>query len=371
MEHIPISKEHWNNTHISTDEYVRQKRIELAQYIKNRKIVYLDTKYWIILRDAVTNKSNQPLDYKLLETVIQLSQNKKCIFPISEDVLIEVVKQENRALVEKIAQTIDKLSEHICLITIEERIKLELLRYTKKVSGTEVHSLHDLAWNKIGFCLGYAIPSNTPFSKEDQTVIQKGFVDQIWNINLVDMLEIVLSGNTTFPLPKDISKPLTKGMRKHADENKSFNQLFLNEISGGLDAYHDLFISLAEHLIYSQNNETFIVDDSTIFQSAVLIQNLVYNAFKNNTQELDLPTMHITAGLHAALRWEKQRGYQANDICDFNHAASALPYCDYFFTEKFLGTMITQKNLAYDELYSCKTAWKITDAYQMLCEINS
>ena len=56
--------------------------------------------------------------------------------------------------------------------------------------------------------------------------------------------------------------------------------------------------------------------------------------------------------LHAKLRWNKTQHYKQGDFDDIGHAASALPYYDYFFTERSLHNMI--KECKYDKKYNCE-----------------
>ena len=69
-----------------------------------------------------------------------------------------------------------------------------------------------------------------------------------------------------------------------------------------------------------------------------------------------LRTLHIDASLHAAFRWDKKRKLRSNDLDDFTHAKAALAYCNAFFTERSLRSLITSKHLALDKLYDCHVA---------------
>ena len=81
-----------------------------------------------------------------------------------------------------------------------------------------------------------------------------------------------------------------------------------------------------------------------------------------------LPCMAIPAGLYAA-RCCAKRQPQQGDGLDFIHASQALPYCDYFLTEKQMGTVLTQGPLNYDKHYNCKVLWKPEVIYETLKSI--
>ena len=66
-----------------------------------------------------------------------------------------------------------------------------------------------------------------------------------------------------------------------------------------------------------------------------------------------MPSLRIPATLHAAIRWERNRKYEANDMHDIGHASTALPYFDTFLTEHSLRHLLTRKDLGLDRLYDC------------------
>jgi hypothetical protein len=65
----------------------------------------------------------------------------------------------------------------------------------------------------------------------------------------------------------------------------------------------------------------------------------------------DLPTINIQAGIHGAIRWDKQRKYNPNDWLDILHAAAGMPYCDVFLTERSLASLLRAPHIAYDKRY--------------------
>jgi len=82
-----------------------------------------------------------------------------------------------------------------------------------------------------------------------------------------------------------------------------------------------------------------------------------------------MPTIHILSALYAAVIWDKQQRFQDNDFYDFRHATAALPYCDYFFTEKRLAHLLTQNLLGLDKFYQCTVKSKEKEAISYLQEL--
>lgn len=80
---------------------------------------------------------------------------------------------------------------------------------------------------------------------------------------------------------------------------------------------------------------------------------------------LSVPTLHINASCHAAVRWDQKRNLCGNDLLDFHHAHAALAYCNVFLTEKPLTHMLSQHHLALSQ-YACRTFWSPSVALNWL-----
>jgi hypothetical protein len=79
----------------------------------------------------------------------------------------------------------------------------------------------------------------------------------------------------------------------------------------------------------------------------------------------ELPVFRIVPELFASTRWDRKRIYSdGNDTLDFLHASFALPYCDFFFTERELRTMIIQRK--FDNLYGCRVESNSNEALKIL-----
>ncbi len=89
-------------------------------------------------------------------------------------------------------------------------------------------------------------------------------------------------------------------------------------------------------------------------------------AFKRTEISKLLPTLHIHALCHASVRWDKTRKLKGNDLFDFDHAATAVPYCDVFLTERPLQKLIEQKHLKINQDFDCKIISSISEAVEFL-----
>jgi hypothetical protein len=373
MDFINTFEEHQKNPEISVNKYIREKCIELSNFVLSHKIVYLDTKFWIIIRDVSLGRNKNEAENDLYKKIIELAESKKCIFPISQDTFLEVLKQQDKETLKETARLIDSLSKGVSLISLEERIAVEISHFLYEFSELEIYERKEMVWTKLTYAMGFTTPTNDWIDKTLDEVIQKAFIDQMWSISLLDIIEFMEKKGDSLARksyrPSNRADLLNRGKFDHADENKTFQEMFLTELVGILDVYKDQFSYFMAKL-YEKKTSNIVTShefNNTGYESDLF--NMICNMFKFGKAKDRLPTLAILSGLHAVTRWDKERKFKDNDGHDFNHAASALPYADYFFTEKSLTHLITQKLTEYDKIYSCNVQSTIKGAYNAISEI--
>ncbi|CAH9067344.1 hypothetical protein PSECIP111854_04082 [Pseudoalteromonas sp. CIP111854] len=372
MELVNTFGYHRDNPNISLDQYIRSKRIELGESLKKKVKIYLDTKYWIYFRDVYLRRiTSGPLvkSYELLES---LCKSGIVICPISEDVFYEIIKQEDEKTLSASIKIIDKFSLGISLTSQEERIQAEILhfyyRYNNK--GVSLYSPEVFAWTKTSQSLGTRIPCNTAFSKQEELVIQKVFFDQMWCTNLQDICSIIgFQGLKDIPKMPDLSKLLNEDAEQCRDKTSTFKAIFIDEVCLSVEYIADMLTEAMEH-IYTKETGKVRSDEEKKDKDKLLI-NVVTNMFRLGKEGDNFPTLKVGAGVHAAIRVDKKRQFQANDYYDFRHAQAAVPYCDYFFTEKNLRHLLKMNSLSYDKEYSCEIVSKQSEALKILTDIET
>jgi len=372
MENVDTLEYHMKNPDVSVERYIRIKRIELAHEIQSAKKIYLDTKFWILLRDARIGKVADNNIVRLLHVLEDLVAKNLVVCPISNDTFAEIFKQTDTKTLKASAQIIDDLSKGVAILAMKERIDLEVFHFIReKTKGSDsVYSPDELVWTKIAYVLGFVTPISDSLPPDINYAIQKAFIDQMWVVTLTEILDQMgddaVSRTPKFP---DISQKLNEGKFAHIDDHKSFKQLFMAELAGFLEVYEPDFQDLMAHIYKSDTGQSLSADEISSDDSGRMIANLIYHAFRLNRMKSELPSFRISAGIHAAVQWDKGRKYKQNDLHDFHHAAAAVPYCDYFLTEASLRHLVCDKNLKLDTLFRCKTISDITDAIKELSQI--
>src|SRR3982751_719450 len=98
------------NKYERIDDYVRRQRSQLAERMASIKRIYLDTKYWLFLRDV---KAGAPRSYThqlIYEKLLALVSTGSVVCPASDTVLHEVFRQADPSTRLMTATVIDELS---------------------------------------------------------------------------------------------------------------------------------------------------------------------------------------------------------------------------------------------------------------------
>jgi len=374
MESVDTLEFHKNNPGESVEKYVKRKRIELSHEIRLSKKIYLDTKYWILLRDARTRKNVDDNILQLLHLIESLVGGGYAICPISDTIFSEIFKQTDINTLRATAQIIDDLSQGITLLHLFERLDLEIFHFihTKTKNADFVYSLNELVWTKIAYVMGFVTPSSKELSPDIDCAMQKAFIDQMWVMTLTDMLDQIYTiAESWKPIFNDFSQKLNEGKFSQIEKQHSFKQIFLEELSGILDFYKPSFQSLMVSLYESEIGQKVAEDEIASDNAGRMFANLIYHGFRLNKITSELPTFRVSAGIHTVIHWDKERKYKPNDLYDFHHAMGAIPYYDYFLTEHSLRHLLSNKNLSFDTIFHCKTISDINDAISELSQISS
>ena len=347
---------HRSNPDISLQNHVRQKVIALGAEVVSLQRIYLDLRFWILFRDVSIGRNQDKHLTDLLVFLKASVSEGKAICPISESIFIELFKQNDKSSKIATAQLIDELSLGVTLIRQDHRVRQELCNSFYAQAGVkELIPVQELVWTKLTYVLGEVHPSNTQFSPEVELVIQKSFFDLLWNTRLTEIAEKIRALPPSLDLDA-LAADLNAKSRVHQSALRSYAQTFRVEFEGVLNLFRDDLNKLLEELVQRGYKE---------FGKGVenLSNNKRFEAFT-----LSIPTLHIGASCHAAVRWDKKRNLTSNDLFDFHHAEAALGYCNVFLTEKPLSIMLSQHHLGLKK-YNCQIFWSPCDA--LTCLINS
>ena len=361
MEYVDTLDKHLADQQKTLVDYAKERRLLLGGQLRNRKKIYLDTKYWILLRDSSLGIGTDPSVKNLLKSLKTGVSSGDLICPIGADIFVEIMRQTDETTLLKSVHLIDCLSQGVAILFHEERFRLEMLYFVYKylLGESRYHPPEEFVWTKLAYTLGFCTPGDTSFRQNEELAMQKAFLDQMWQLSLADMVNVI--GITHFinrTLLVDCSDELNRNKERLVDNCKSFEEVFLSEVAGFLDymkpEFSDMLVFLSERFPQLQIQK----EAPNTPQSAQLFANLIYHAFRLKRLSTDLPFVHIQASLHAAIWMDSTRRYKPTDKHDILHATAALPYFDVFLTEKSLKHLLTRTDMALDRLYNCRVVSK-------------
>lgn len=361
-------QQHLASPNVTLETHVWHCHSALAEELRSRRVIYLDTKYWIILRDIIAGVRTADPEIELLGILRGLVSAGKAFCPLSECTFAEILKQNDERTRLATAKIIEELSLGVSLIPFEQRVAMELRTF---IYG-ECRDLGPpeplrLPWTKLSYVLGVMHPHETAFDATTELAIQKAFFDHMWSMSLSQMVD-TLNGKQMPPSrhPR-LAEQLNAGNAKHADELRSFKQTYSIEAQGAAEIYAQMAFEIARDLQKHVTGTLPSAAGDAAEEEAVRIwTKMLATVLCHERHKSTLSSLHISTCLHASVRWNKAQQFRANDFEDFQHACSALAYCDLFLTERRLMAMVTANHLALDRQYSCKVAAAIPDALALL-----
>ncbi len=353
---------------MSIDNYSTQFKIKIGEMVLKKQRIYLDTKYWIFMREALQGNASDT-QTKIYVRLKDLVKKEVVICPLSPHVFQELMNIGDREKRLRMAEVMDELSQQVCFISPPSIVGQELLSFVRncqaKSAEKSLFNLSKYVFTKIAFVLGEIYPSIKGIPDERMDDMQVQFFDYLSRFTLAGMLKTMNCED--FPLwnRENLIDSLNQG--KDNNQNwKSFYDVFMHEIAGILDVVRDDLEKLWVYLYMTDKGEAVTLEEVRKSESVKLLSNMIYNAFAKKKINKELPYFHITASLHAYPRYNTSHRYKENDLIDFSHAAWALPYCNMFLTEKPLHDWICNKPLKLNEVYGSKVLWNEEDVLNNL-----
>lgn len=349
------------------EDYSQRFRIKIGEMVLQKRRFYLDTRYWIFMREASLGRATE-IQKKIYGHLCSLVRTGVAICPLSPHIFIELMKQGNREKRLSTARVMDELSQQVCFISPIDIAGQELLNFVRlcqaKAQGKLLFKPEKYVWTKVAFVMGESYPALAGIPDDQMNNIRIQFYDHISKFTLVKMLETI-KGDFPMHDRKDLINHLNQG-KDNNQEWKSFHDVFMHEVAGALDIMKDDIEKLWVSLYRSDKGITPTSDEISQSGSVRLLSNLICNAFEQNKIGKELPFVRIMSGLHALIRCNKGQRYKENDLPDLSHATWALPYCDGFFTERRLTDWICNNLLKLDKVYETKVLWNEEDVLRYL-----
>ena len=356
--------EHLKSPHVSFLEHVRESELHLGESIAHREPIYLDTKFWILMRDANQGKDRSNA-IALLALLKQAVKEGKVFCPISSALFVELMRQDSLRSRIETAKTIDDLSLGITIVGFEERISVEIDHLIRSTANLNTHaSIHHTVWRKLGYVLGIENVQNAAPDPKIDLAVQKAFFDHICRMSLQGIIETIGKKWTFVENRTQFASRMNEQIAEHAQELRSFKQAYDAEVRGVVDDVSDITLDVVRSIVRENRRRITKMDYGQQREAHNRWKNLIHLVLVQDKARHFLPTLHIRSSLYASLRWNKGRKFRPSDLWDFSHAEVGLGYCSAFFTDKSLHSMITEKHLGLDALYECHVGSSVEHAIE-------
>lgn len=355
---------HLKHPEVTLESHIFQKRVAYNASLEGKKAIYLDMKYWCYFCDVTLGKNNDPYLVTLLARLRELVKSGKAFCPLSNTTFFEIYKNRISEIRHATAQLVDELSGGVAIVHTHARMEMELHQLLFHFGYSIINlAPQKLPWVKLSSFFGSFSQGNIHPDPAQDIALQKTFFDYCWNINMEKMVSTVGGEVIEHTHYSELAGKLNAQNLQHVGELESYEHTFRIEAEGAADAYS--IIAATDF-----NLSSYGLSDSVPLQTRISKLRIVIDkALQNKAYQDILRTEFIRTCLHSKLRWNKTQKFNKNDFEDFEHAAAALGYCDYFFTERSLLYTLVSRPETLDKRFHCQVAYKPSDCMNLLANL--
>jgi len=346
--------------HKSFNEYRRERYDSLQSFVGNRRKIYLDTKFWVWLREPASSPNPTVTSALLKELRQGVAEGHLCC-PVSYPIFLETAKIFPLARRRQHAATAEALCAGVALRNPFDVFELEMLDFFIRNSPSlrNLPLRQDTVWCPVGHMIGEKYPFHPMLDGRAQDAAQKFMLDAMWEITLSDLV----TQNIPRP-PADTVRRINAERTIYPRGDKSFQQLLKEELHGALEA-------LLPHIMNAMRDLASVfgiaADSADLTpQNFRPVINLIRESVIQRLDQAAIPSLRVRSALHAALRLDDQRPFRENDLPDIDHSAVAVSYCDVFFTERSFGDLLRRPFIKDVSMSPCAVASDPEEALAVL-----
>lgn len=356
---------------IDAEKYLKLHQQILARGILQTTVIYLDTNYWIKLRDA-TNGTNSA-GSELLSSLKRLVRERRVLCVIQAASFLELAKQCPDSL-QVVSNLVDELSESVTIVSENKLRAIEAENYVRWKLGFESEQQCKV-WTHHGLILFEDIDQHLyellpqQLNETSSDTIKKCMIDSLWQASMSDIL-IAFDWKTADKFNAKLDSSTITEIKnrklKQRERNLSLDDIRKYEFETYIPSTYSEYFFKAAYSIKRAANESIVFNELRK-QASYLISCAV------NDAQTDLLNQYIPGAViqtHLYCLYENDISWKlsGNDWFDMRHASVALPYSDYFFTENHLKHQISNV-MKFDQEYECKVVSRIDEAIEVLNQI--
>jgi len=346
--------------HKSFNQYRKERYDALQSFVASRRKIYLDTKFWVWLREPAASPNPAATSALLKELQKGVAEGRLCC-PVSYPIFLETAKIFPLTRRKQHAATAEALCAGVALRNPFDVFELETLDFFIRNSPPlrNLPLRRDTVWCPVGHMIGEKYPFHAMLEGRAQDVAHKFMLDAMWEITLSDLV----MHDIPRP-PTDTAQRINVERTIYPRGDKSFQQLLREELHGALEA-------LVPHIMSAMRDLASVFGiaansgDLTLEAFRPVI-NLIREAVIQRLDRAAIPSLRVRSALHAALRLDDERPFRENDLPDIDHSAVAVSYCDAFLTERSFGDLLQRPFIKDVSLSQCAIACDPEEALAVL-----
>jgi hypothetical protein len=338
---------HQNHPDVSFAAYKKQKLKEITHAINPIKKVYLDTKFWIEIRDVIYKSGKEKaIVQEIFLSLKEKIADHKIICPFSTALFDELLKQGDLTRRKRTAQIADILTCNYSISPLYYIIGCETYNFISTASGRQTYQT-DYIWTKALSVLGdisFNVKGDQGIEQQS-LLLQKAYLDYYFQHTFQE----VTAFNDQYQESNE-SATWHAGMLNYAKTNNTRNV--------SLEALHREELS---------STFTHAADGMRISLNTIDIANQLSKMTLKEIREV-APVTYIYTLIYASLGRDKNRTTKPNDYYDISHSSLAVGTCDYFFAEKSFSTLL--KSLKLDQNFRMTIASDYQEILELIKGIN-
>ncbi|MFK7909915.1 MAG: hypothetical protein AB8F34_04855 [Akkermansiaceae bacterium] len=345
---------HVQNPNLRAEEYLHSLHIELWEFVKGRTLLYLDTGYWVGMRQGLLD-DRRDSHLRLFLRLVNLSREGVVICPTSDALFDELVRQNDRSTRAATAELMDQLSMGICLQNKTELIWTEIRRQIYRSIKPELREAWcEWIFTKIGLIHYPGLPHHDSYNEAENNYLRKSFIDHCWFAGLI----------------KDMASASDHPEWGHVDNDQladAHNQDFqyYRENKADRENIRGQEIGLEWQLKY--NIEFEKIAGEILQLEPVACAAYMPNRDKQPDQNPEvLPQIQIKTTLSTFFATDHKKRMKATDLPDIEHASYALPYVDIFACDRRLAHAIKAGPHKLDSTYGTEVVGSVTELEAVL-----
>jgi len=356
----------WHHQHgidRSAAQYLSSYRSLLVRGLTGVRLIYLDTNFWIRMRDAEIG-TGSPAAVRLLRTLRSMVRSREALCVSYIYSFLELGKQGEASL-RVTAELLDELTEGVAIASPDDLLDWECAKFIEATLQRDVGQ-GMCPWTKVGQLHTNALSTEMPgpISASDREIVLKATIDAAWNVSFQYGFEQFTWDTKTklsFDLNKNTFARVTKRKAEQQAKRLAPDQVRLEVFS---EMVRTKAVPVFNRLLGRWHlDRGFPEGMATLLRDVDAVQRAAIRGFENRALGRMLPSLSIMTEIYTLYETDSQsnKPQTTNDWFDSCHAAVALPYCDLFLTERGLAHRL-RRQLKADVQYDCQVVGTIEEA---------